>query len=83
LPRIGYRFVGLVERVGDSAPKKAPNRIRIGILPIEDMGGAVEDYFAAGLTEDMISALSRIDPERLRVTVGSRAPGGNSCQRST
>jgi TolB-like protein len=76
LPRIGYRFIGSVERVGDSASKKAPNRIRIGILPIEDMGGVVEDYFAAGLTEDMISALSRIDPERLRVTVGPRAPGG-------
>jgi TolB-like protein/Tfp pilus assembly protein PilF len=76
LPRIGYRFIGPVERVGDSAPRKAPNRIRIGILPIEDLGGVVEDYFAAGLTEDMISALSRIDPERLRVTVGPRAPGG-------
>jgi TolB-like protein/Flp pilus assembly protein TadD len=76
LPRIGYRFIGSAERVGDSAPKKAPNRIRIGILPIEDMGGVIEDYFAAGLTEDMISALSRIDPERLRVTVGPRAPRG-------
>ena len=76
LPRIGYRFIGHMERVGDAAPKKTLNRIRIGILPIEDMSGMTEDYFAAGLTEDMISALSRIDPERLRVTVGPRAPGG-------
>jgi adenylate cyclase len=36
----------------------------------------VEDYFAIGLTEDMISALSHIDPARLRVTVGPRSPGG-------
>lgn len=75
LPRLGYRFIGAVERVGDDEPKTRRNRIRIGILPIEDLGG-VEDYFAVGLTEDMISALSRIDPERLRVTVGPRAPSG-------
>jgi TolB-like protein/Tfp pilus assembly protein PilF len=76
LPRIGYRFIGLAERVDDPAPKRALDRIRIGILPIEDMGGAIDDYFAAGLTEDMISALSRIDPARLRVTVGPRVAGG-------
>jgi len=76
LPRLGYRFIGAVERVGDDGPKTGRNRIRIGILPIEDLGGAVEDYFAIGLTEDMISALSRIDPERLRVTVGPRFPSG-------
>jgi TolB-like protein len=76
LPRLGYRFIGAVERVGDDGPKTGRNRIRIGILPIEDLGGAVEDYFAIGLTEDMISALSRIDPERLRVTVGPRSPSG-------
>jgi TolB-like protein len=75
LPRLGYRFIGAVERVGDDEPKTGRNRIRIGILPIEDLGG-VEGYFAVGLTEDMISALSRIDPERLRVTVGPRAPSG-------
>jgi DNA-binding winged helix-turn-helix (wHTH) protein len=55
LPRLGYRFIGAVERVGDDGPKTGRNRIRIGILPIEDLGGAVEDYFAIGLTEDMIS----------------------------
>lgn len=76
LPKLGYRFIGSVERVGDSAPKTARNRIRIGVLPIEDLGGLVEDYFAVGLTEDMISALSHIDPARLRVTVGPRSPGG-------
>jgi TolB-like protein len=76
LPRIGYRFIGSVERAGNLEPKKTLNRIRIGILPIEDRGGSVDDYFAAGLTEDIISALSRIAPERLRVTLGPRAPGG-------
>jgi len=76
LPKLGYRFIGPIDRVGDSAPKTSRNRIRIGVLPIEDLGGQAEDYFAIGLTEDMISALSHIDPARLRVTVGPRSPGG-------
>ncbi len=76
LPRLGYRFIGAVERMGDAEPAKRRNRIRIGVLPIEDHGGHAEDYFAIGLTEDMISALSRIDREKLCVTVGPRVPGG-------
>jgi TolB-like protein len=76
LPKLGYRFIGPVERLGEFETKTAPSRIRIGVLPFEDLGGRVEDYFAIGLTEDLISALSQIDPARLRVTVGPRSPGG-------
>jgi DNA-binding winged helix-turn-helix (wHTH) protein len=75
LPRLGYRFIGPMESTGDRQIKVAQNRIRIGVLPIEAREG-IADYFALGLTEDMISALSRIDPERLRVTVGPRALSG-------
>jgi TolB-like protein len=76
LPRLGYRFIGPVEIIGNGGPRSTRGRIRIGVLPIEDLGGVAEDYFAIGLTEDMISALSHIDPARLRVTVGPRSPGG-------
>ena len=76
LPRLGYRFIGQVDRLGEVEVKAEPNRIRIGILPIEDLGGAGDAYFAAGLTEDLISALSRINPEKIRVTVGPRLPAG-------
>ena len=76
LPRLGYRFIGPVEIIGNGGPTTTRSRIRIGVLPIEDLGGLAEDYFAIGLTEDMISALSHIDPARLRVTVGPRSPGG-------
>ena len=72
VPRQGYRFIAPVER-GDEhpgAPGKA--RIRIGVLPIEGLGTAVQDYFTMGLTEDLISALSRVDSERLRVVTGPR-----------
>jgi TolB-like protein/Tfp pilus assembly protein PilF len=76
LPRLGYRFIGPVEIIVNAEPATTRGRIRIGVLPFEDLGGLAEDYFAIGLTEDMISALSHIDPARLRVTVGPRSPGG-------
>jgi TolB-like protein/Tfp pilus assembly protein PilF len=72
LPRLGYRFVAQIEKSGDRELRRAGKRIRIAVIPIEDLSGQPEDYFAAGLTEDMISALSRIDPDRLRVTAGPR-----------
>jgi len=76
LPRLGYRFIGAAEIIRNGGTATTRSRLRIGVLPIEDPGGPAEDYFAIGLTEDMISALSHIDPARLRVTVGPRSPGG-------
>ncbi len=70
LPRLGYRFVGKLEMggKGEAKPPADEKRLRIAVVPVEELSGKEEDYFAAGLTEDMISALSRIDPARLRVT---------------
>ncbi len=68
LPRLGYRFISQIEKSGDRPPARAEKLLRIAVVPIEDLSGQTETYFAAGLTEDMISALSRIDPGRLRVT---------------
>ncbi|MFZ1015995.1 MAG: hypothetical protein WAN28_21790, partial [Terracidiphilus sp.] len=77
LPRLGYRFVAKIERPGEPAAPSPQKRIRIGVIPIEDLSGQPEDYFAQGLTEDMISALSRIDPQRLRVTAGPKLARGD------
>jgi TolB-like protein/tetratricopeptide (TPR) repeat protein len=76
LPRLGYRFVAKIEKPGEPASPSPEKRIRIGVIPIEDLSGKPEDYFAQGLTEDMISALSRIDPHRLRVTAGPKLARG-------
>jgi TolB-like protein/Tfp pilus assembly protein PilF len=77
LPRLGYRFVAKIERLGEPIASSPEKRIRIGVIPIEDLSGQPEDYFAQGLTEDMISALSRIDPQRLRVTAGPKLARGD------
>ena len=80
LPRLGYRFVGKLEIGGDgAAASSAPDekRLRIAVVPVQELSGKEGDYFAAGLTEDMISALSRIDPARLRVTSVPKLESGD------
>jgi TolB-like protein/Tfp pilus assembly protein PilF len=77
LPRLGYRFIAQIHKSSDPTPAQAESRVRIAVLPIEDISGRAEDYFAAGLTEDMISALSRIDQARLRVTSVPRLDSGD------
>jgi eukaryotic-like serine/threonine-protein kinase len=71
-PRSAYRSVASTETIGVFEIPAERRRIRIAMVPIEHLGGAAEDYFAAGLTDDMISALSRIDPARLRVATCPR-----------
>jgi TolB-like protein/tetratricopeptide (TPR) repeat protein len=77
LPRLGYRFIAQIEKNGDPDPVTPEKPLRIAVVPIEDISGHSESYFAAGLTEDMVSALSRIDPNRLRVTAVPRFESGD------
>jgi TolB-like protein len=74
LQRKGFRFVGEVrERKADgtaatdvatAAPKMnlaLPDRPSLAVLPFSNIGGDPEqDYFADGIVEEMITALSRI-----------------------
>jgi adenylate cyclase len=75
LPRKGVRFVGAVHEanwpsgtatvpdsaVGSSTPALAlPDRPSIAVLPFENMSGDREqEYFADGMVEEIITALSR------------------------
>jgi TolB-like protein/Flp pilus assembly protein TadD len=70
LPRRGYRFVGPLATVEDKATpalslhQKAPplpDRPSIAVLPFQNLSGdPAQDYFADGMVEDIIGALSRI-----------------------
>lgn len=74
LPRKGFRFVGEVrkqEAVGTAAADVAPalpnaslplpDRPSLAVLPFINIGGDPEqDYFADGIVEEMITALSRM-----------------------
>jgi TolB-like protein len=63
LPRRGYRFLARVEHV---APE--PRRVMLAVLPFENVGGdAEQEYFSDGLTDEMITALGRLNPGQLGV----------------
>jgi len=72
LPRLGYRFIAPMSDAKESKVTPDRSRIRVAILPIRYLEGDAEDYFTIGLTEDMISALARLAPEKLRVVTGPR-----------
>src|SRR5215467_5128407 len=74
LPRKGIRFIGIVREEAKSAavtppvatPKPShtslalPDKPSIAVLPFQNMSGdAAQEYFADGIVEDIITALSR------------------------
>jgi adenylate cyclase len=70
LPRRGYRFVGPVTASNGAvlstpartaAPLPLPDKPSIAVLPFQNLSGDPDqEYFADGMVEDMIAALSRI-----------------------
>jgi TolB-like protein/tetratricopeptide (TPR) repeat protein len=68
LPRRGYLFAVQAERVGDPVDAAAPqleptlpDKPSIAVLPFQNMSGDPEqEYFADGMVEEIITALSRI-----------------------
>jgi TolB-like protein len=72
LPRLGYRFIA---PVADSAgPSSLVAKKMLAVLPFENLGGdPAQEYFADGLTEEMISHLGQLDPRRLGVIARTSA----------
>jgi DNA-binding winged helix-turn-helix (wHTH) protein len=66
VPRKGLHFVGVVEEARNAAapPRPLPtlpDKPSIAVLPFANIGGDPEqDYFADGMVEEIITALSRI-----------------------
>lgn len=61
IPRVGYRFIGTVETIAGEKPVlPLPDKPSIAVLPFENVGTDPEQgAFADGLTEDLITDLSR------------------------
>ena len=69
--RRGYRFLAPVAREPGRA---VPHRIRLAVLPFENLGPSAEqEFFGDGLTEEMISGLGQLSPERLGIIARTSA----------
>jgi TolB-like protein/Tfp pilus assembly protein PilF len=75
LPRRGYRFLFPVDVPGLSALRSSRDaKPMLAVLPFENMGGdPAQEYFADGLTEEMISQLGRLHAARLGVIARTSA----------
>ncbi|HUA60941.1 MAG TPA: tetratricopeptide repeat protein [Verrucomicrobiae bacterium] len=71
LSRYGYRFIAPVQSQSAAAQ---PRKAMLAVLPFRDLdGGQGQNYFADGLTEEMIAQLGRLDPRRLGVIARTTA----------
>jgi TolB-like protein len=70
LPRLGYRFIAPVTRSERTASPvvTVADKKMLAVLPFENLGSAADrEYFADGLTEELISHLGQINPKRFGV----------------
>ena len=72
LPRLGYRFIAPVAH-SERTPAQIVKKM-LAVLPFENLGGDPDqEYFADGLTEEMISHLGQLEPRRLGVIARTSA----------
>ena len=63
--------------------QKEPDRIKLAVLPFGDLGnGSESTYFGEGLTEEMITELTRLAPSELAVIARSTAGHYNESSNS-
>jgi TolB-like protein len=66
LPRLGYRFIATVERLGRA--QTSGGKTMLAVLPLDNLSGdAQQNYFIDGLTEELISQLGQMNPKQLGV----------------
>jgi adenylate cyclase len=70
----GYRFAARVEGLSSDPVSPLAAKIMLAVLPFENMSGRKsQEYFSDGLTEEMITQLGRMNPERLGVIARTSA----------
>ncbi len=61
IPRVGYRFLGVVTEDAGDAPNQPCAQRMLAVLPFHNLGGDPrQDFFADGLAEDIITTLSKV-----------------------
>jgi TolB-like protein/Flp pilus assembly protein TadD len=64
----GYRFAAPVTEVAGTDAASSPAKVMLAVLPFGNLSGdPTQEYFSDGLTEEMITQLSRLSRTRLGV----------------
>jgi TolB-like protein len=67
LPKRGYRFLATPSE-SDSSGLAPPRRLRLVVRPFTNMGGdPADEYLSDAMTDDLITALSKVAPDHLAV----------------
>jgi len=83
IPKRGYRFAALVKRPVSGTCERGGNTTLLLVLPFENFtAGNKYDYFSDGLTEEMITELARLSPDRLGVIARTSAMQFKSTTKS-
>jgi len=83
IPKRGYRFVCPLIQIPGSSADAGAGRMMLVVLPFENLsGGEKYDYFSEGLTEEMITQLARLSPDRLGVIARTSAMQYKSTDKS-
>ncbi|TLY61532.1 MAG: CadC-family transcriptional regulator, partial [Gammaproteobacteria bacterium] len=83
IPKRGYRFVCPVIQIPAPTADAGAGRMMLVVLPFENLsGGEKHDYFSEGLTEEMITQLARLNPDRLGVIARTSAMQYRSTNKS-
>jgi TolB-like protein/tetratricopeptide (TPR) repeat protein len=73
LPKRGYRLVAALAE-GSEAEASPRQRIRLVVLPFANTAGdPAEDYFSDSMTDEIITALCQVAPDRLAVIARTTA----------
>jgi len=73
LPKRGYRFLATVSEHSPSLTAP-PRRTRLVVLPFSNAGGdPAEDYLSEAMTDEIITALCQVAPDRLAVIARTTA----------
>ena len=68
---------------GAFAAQKHSDRIKLAVLPLQNLGaGEGVDYFGEGLTEEMITQLTRLQPDELAVIASSTSEHYDATRQS-
>jgi len=74
IPKRGYRFVAPVRQSASPQYSSARQKVMLAVLPFENLSGNPDqEYFSDGLTEEMITQLARLSPDRLGIIARTSA----------